>query len=277
MMLRSFEVKRYRAGAVERVVDTLAAEEPLAIHVRHWRKESQQSESLAVTMRSPGADKELAVGLLLTEGVIAGDSDVVDVHALGQEPNNEVMVELARNVDFNAWRARRSGFVSSSCGVCGKASMEQIEQVTPAAVDSNWQVTPEFIGGLPELLAAHQATFHETGGVHAAALVSLDGALVSLFEDIGRHNALDKVIGKAVLSRRLPLSEHVVFMSSRGSFELVQKAAMAGVQMLACVGGPSSLAVETARKLGMTLIGFVRGERLNVYSGDWRVKFAPLS
>jgi FdhD protein len=273
MTFRSFEIKRYKDGIVERALDSIAAEEPLAIRVLHWRKGSQQAESLAVTMRTPGADKELAVGLLLTEGVVQSSTDVVDVRALGVDPSNEVLVELARSVDFDEWRQRRNGFVSSSCGVCGKASAEQISPVISQTAGPEWRVSAGFIEALPVMLDRHQSTFHQTGGVHAAALVSLDGKLVSLFEDIGRHNALDKVIGYATLAGLLPLERHVVFMSSRGSFELIQKAAMAGVQMVASVGGPSSLAVETARSLGITLISFVRDQRFNVYSGDWRMNF----
>ena len=270
-MIRKFDIRRYEKGSVERAIDTIAEEEPLAIRVQHWRKSLQQTESLAITMRTPGADKELAVGLMLTEGVIKRRSDIEEVRCLGPEPGNEVMVELSPSVDFDEWRQRRNGFVSSSCGVCGKASAEQIEQIVPAITAASWTVKPELIHELPKLLEEHQPTFNRTGGVHAAALFSLRGKLLSLFEDIGRHNALDKVLGHAVLTDSLPLHEHLIFMSSRSSFELIQKAAMAGVQVLASVGGPSSLAVDTARRFGMTLIGFVREQRFNVYSGEWRL------
>jgi FdhD protein len=253
------------------VLDTVAAEEPLSIRVLHWRKDAAVTESLAVVMRTPGADQELAAGLLLTEGVIASRADVVEIRALGLAPSNEILVELARQVDFDAWRQRRTGFVSSSCGVCGKVRADQIQQVIPDATLSEWRVNAHFIQGLPALLQERQTTFHETGGVHAAAMVSLEGKIECLFEDIGRHNALDKVIGRAVFGDQLPLSNQVLFMSSRSSFELVQKAAMAGAQVLASVGGPSSLAIETARQLGLTLICFVRDQRFNVYSGDWRL------
>jgi FdhD protein len=223
-------------------------------------------------MRSPGADKELAAGLLLTEGVISDREDVVDIRALGIEPSNEILVDLARNVDFDSWRQQRSGFVSSSCGVCGKASAEQIQQIIPRLESGDWKVGAALIQALPQVLREQQAAFDQTGGLHAAALVSLDGELELLYEDIGRHNALDKVIGRALLGDRLPLNRQVVFMSSRSSFELIQKAAMAGVVVMASVGSPSSLAVETARLLGLTLIGFVREDRFNVYSGDWRLE-----
>ena len=222
-------------------------------------------------MRTPGADKELAAGLLLTEGIVQTRSDIVDVRSLGMEPSNEILVELAHHADFDAWRQQRSGFVSSSCGVCGKTSADQIQQAIPEMTKRDWRVKSEFIHALPMLLQAHQAEFNQTGGEHAAALVSLDGQLQGVFEDIGRHNALDKVIGRSLLCNQLPLDRHLLFMSSRSSFELVQKAAMAGAQMLASVGGPSSLAIETARRFGLTLVCFVRDQRFNVYSGDWRI------
>jgi FdhD protein len=252
-------------------MDAVAAEEPLAIRIQHWRKDALFSENLAVTMRTPGADYELAAGLLLTEGVIRNRSDIADIRHLGLEPRNEILIELARHVDFEEWRQRRNGFVSSSCGVCGKASIEQICPILPSAASSDWRVTPGFIASLPAAIQTFQTTFNETGGVHAAAVVALDGAIQGLFEDIGRHNALDKVVGHATLQGWLPLNRHVLFMSSRSSFELIQKAAMAGAWMLASVGSPSSLAIETARQVGLTLICFVRNERFNVYSGDWRL------
>jgi FdhD protein len=270
----AFDVKRWQNGIEDRVADSVAVEEPLAIHIRHWRKEASFTENLAVTMRTPGADSELAAGLLLSEGVIGAKSDIVEVRPLGVQPSNEILVELAPTVDFAAWRYQRSGFVSSSCGVCGKASADQIQQSVPEAVPAEWQVSPAFIQALPELLHSRQTSFNQTGAVHAAALLSLDGKLETLYEDIGRHNALDKVIGHATLCNQLPLNRHMLFMSSRASFELVQKAGMAGAQMLASVGGPSSLAIETARKLGLTLICFVRDGRFNVYSGEWRIKWS---
>ena len=256
---------------VDKAIDTVVIEEPLAIHVHYWRKDAAVTENLAVTMRTPGADRELAAGLLLSEGVIQSKSDLLDVRSLGTEPSNEILAELAKHVDFDAWRHRRYGFVSSSCGVCGKAGIEQIQQEIPTVNPVDWLVTSAFINALPGLLNAHQATFHQTGGVHAAALISLNGKIESLYEDIGRHNALDKVMGHAALNNQLPLNRHVLFMSSRSSFELVQKAAMAGAQMLASVGSPSTLAIETARRLGMTLVGFVRDHRFNIYSGEWRI------
>jgi len=271
-MLGIFSVRRFTGTDTERVTDQVAVEEPLAILVKHWQKNAPVTTNLAVTMRTPGHDKELTVGLLLAEGVIHGQEDLADVRVLGNEPSNEVMVELARGVDFESWRLARNGFVSSSCGVCGKRSREAMRQDMPPLQPDEFRVDARLIHSLPLALRARQPGFAETGGLHAAALVTASGEVEAVFEDIGRHNALDKLMGWALLNERVPLRERIVFMSSRGSFELVQKAAMAGVPVLATVGGPSSLAIETARELQMTLLGFVRGERFNVYAGEWRVR-----
>jgi FdhD protein len=222
-------------------------------------------------MRTPGHDKELAAGLLFSEGVIRQKEDLTGLRMLGSQPSNELLVELARGIDFAAWRLARNGFVSSSCGVCGKRTRESVRQDMPPVEADPFQVAASVIRHLPDTLRAHQKGFAETGGLHAAALVTESGEIEAVFEDIGRHNALDKLIGWATLHARTPLRERILFLSSRGSFELVQKAAMAGAPLLATVGGPSSLAIETARELHMTLVGFVRDERFNVYSGEWRI------
>jgi FdhD protein len=270
-MIRTFSVQRVNGRKAERAIDQVAAEEPLAILVSHWRKDARATESLAVTMRTPGHDKELATGLLLSEGVIRERGDLLDVRLLGSERSNEVLVELARGVDFEAWRLARHGFASSSCGVCGKRSGESLRQDMPPVEADEFRISAGVIHHLPASLRQRQRGFLETGGLHAAALVTASGEIEAVFEDIGRHNALDKLIGWAALEARTPLRERILFLSSRGSFELVQKAAMSGAPMLATVGGPSSLAIETARQLQMTLIGFVRDERFNVYAGEWRV------
>jgi FdhD protein len=270
-MTRLFSVRRIDGGNSERVMDQVAEEEPLAILLTYWQKDARITASLAVTMRTPGNDKELAVGLLLSEGVIRGRADLTDVRVLGNGPSNEVLVELARGVDFEAWRLARNGFVSSSCGVCGKRSRESVRQDMPPVEADRFCISAAMIHDLPAGLRARQRGFAETGGLHAAALVTASGEIEAVFEDIGRHNALDKLIGWAALNGLMPLRDRVLFLTSRGSFELVQKAAMAGASMLATVGGPSSLAIETARELQMTLVGFVRDGRFNVYAGEWRI------
>jgi FdhD protein len=269
--LRAFNIRRVTSAGTERVTDQTAVEEPLAIVVKHWQKDAAVTTNLAVTMRTPGHEKEQAAGLLLAEGVIRGLGDVTEIRTLGSEPSNEVLVQLAPGVDFEAWRLARNGFVSSSCGVCGKRSMEAMRQDLPAVGADEFRVAADVIHGLPAALRARQPAFGETGGLHAAALVTEGGEIEAAFEDIGRHNALDKLLGWALLNGRVPARERIVFMSSRGSFELAQKAAMAGVAVLATVGGPSSLAIETARALQMTLVGFVRNQRFNVYAGEWRI------
>jgi FdhD protein len=271
-LARRFRVKRMGSPARDagEALDSVATEEPLAIRISHWFKDTLRHEALAVTMRTPGKDAELAAGLLLAEGIIYASSDVSAIRPLGAEPSNEILVELAKDVDFESWRTSRNGFMSSSCGVCGKRSWEAIAQAIPVLND-DFQVAASAIEQLPGLLRQHQEGFGQTGGLHAAALVTREGVVEAAFEDIGRHNALDKVIGWALLNKRIPLHDRILFLSSRSSFELIQKASMAGAPLLATVGGPSSLAVETARAQGLTLIGFVRDGRFNIYSGEWRI------
>lgn len=269
--LRAFSIRRVTKSGTERVTDRVAAEEPLTIFVKYWQKDAAVTANLAVTMRTPGYEREQAAGLLLSEGIVRANADLVGIHMLGSDAPNEVLVELARSADFDAWRTARNGFVSSSCGVCGKRSIDAMRQDLPAVDSGAFRVAAETVRRLPLLLREKQPAFAETGGLHAAALITSAGGIEAVFEDVGRHNALDKLCGWALLNHRLPLRERIVFMSSRASFELVQKAAMAGASVLATVGGPSSLAVETAHALQMTLVGFVRDERFNVYAGEWRI------
>ncbi len=269
--VRQFSIRRIEHGESQRVTDIVAAEEPLEIRVQYWFKDTVAHETFAITMRTPGNESELAAGLLLSEGVIQSRAGLVCLRPLGPKPSNEILAELSKDIDFEGWRVARNGIMSSSCGICGKRSREGIVQQLPRPMEDDFTVDSAMIGRLPDLLQSRQAAFAQTGGLHGAALVSPSGAVEAVFEDIGRHNALDKLIGWCVLNDRIPLAEHILFLSSRGSFELIQKAAMAGAPILATVGGPSSLAIETAREIGATLIGFVRGERFNLYSGEWRI------
>ncbi len=274
-LVRRFSVKRIAHAQPERIVDTVAAEEPLEIRVSYWFKDVQMSDSLALAMRTPGNDRELAAGFLVSEGIVRERHDLVDLRTLGSEGSNEIVAELAKGIDFEGWRLARNTVVNSSCGICGKRSREAIARQLAAQTvhedAGSFRFDAALIETLPALLRARQQGFSQTGGLHAAALVNAAGEIEAAFEDIGRHNALDKLIGWAFLNGRTPLSNHLLFLSSRSSFELIQKTVMAGAPAIATVGGPSSLAIETAREFGVTLIGFVRDQRFNVYSGEWRL------
>lgn len=270
-LVRRYSIRRLNNGESERIVDTVAVEEPLEIRVEYWFKDAQLSQSLALAMRTPGHDRELTAGFLVSEGIVQTHDDITGLRALGPKPSNEIVAELARGVDFESWRVERTGFAGSSCGVCGKRSRDAIAAKIPAPAQDQFRVDASLIEQMPGLLRDHQAGFAQTGGLHAAALVNRLGGLEAVFEDVGRHNALDKVIGHALLNRRLPLRASMLCLSSRSSFELVQKAAIAGAPVLVTVGGPSSLAIEAARDHGLTLLGFVRDKRFNVYAGEWRI------
>jgi FdhD protein len=223
-------------------------------------------------MRTPGSDFELAAGFLFTEGVIAAAADVRSIRYCTvpreEQHYNVVSVDLTRELpDF---QPKRNFYATSSCGVCGKASLDAIE-VRCSAVADGPQVTAEVITGLPDTLRAAQRVFETTGGLHAAALFTADGKLIEVREDVGRHNALDKLVGAQLLAGNLPLADHLLMVSGRTSFEIVQKAAVAGIPVVCAVSAPSSLAVDAAHRFGMTLIGFLRGDRFNVYAGAERI------
>ncbi|WP_447647172.1 formate dehydrogenase accessory sulfurtransferase FdhD [Microbacterium forte] len=264
-------------GATRRA-DTLAVEEPLEIRVA--------GSPLAVTMRTPGHDVELAAGFLVSEGIIAQAEDFHSaIHCGGpgtggQENTYNVLdISLAYGVALPDPEAARRFYTTSSCGVCGKASIDAVRTVSrhPVSVD-DVQVGAEQIASFPDRLRAEQAAFDKTGGLHAAALFDADsGELLVLREDVGRHNAVDKVVGWALLNDRLPLRRQILQVSGRASFELVQKAAMAGIPLLSAVSAPSSLAAELAEEAGVTLIGFVRGRSMNIYTHAHRVRLDGLA
>lgn len=275
------EVERVEAAgsAVVRRVrsDRLATEEPLEIRLaaaRPGRVAGVAARRVAVTMRTPGADFELAVGFLFAEGLLQRREDVLEVRYCveAEQHYNVVSVVLAPGrVDVLDALEERRFTVTSACGVCGAGSIEQALGPALRPVASSLAVSAEALLAMPDALRSAQTLFERTGGLHAAALFTPSGELVRLREDVGRHNALDKLVGSALLAGELPLAEHVLLVSGRLSFELVQKAARAGVPVLAGVSAPSSLAVQTARAAGMTLAGFVRGTRFNVYAGGERI------
>lgn len=250
--------------------DTLAVEEPLEIRV--------DGRSLSVTMRTPGDDFDLAIGYLLTEGVIADAGDVRQaMHCLDEDENgaptyNVVDITLADGAALDTSRTQRSSYTSSACGVCGKTSIDAITAASRYAVaDDGVRVEPAVVAGLPDSLRERQRVFDRTGGLHAAGLFSARGEVLAVREDVGRHNAVDKVVGWAGREGRLPLTGHVLVVSGRASFELTQKAVMAGIPMLVSVSAPSSLAVELAEESGLTLVGFTRPPRMTVYAGAHRL------
>jgi FdhD protein len=263
------EILTVRGGRAERRADRLAGEEPMAIRVAG---PGQDPIDIAVTMRTPGFEAELAVGFLRTEGLIDG-SEIVGVAfgdpAVTSQPDDEVLVRLSRPFDASVSPTRH--FVATaSCGICGKASLDDVE-VRCDPIPGGPLVGPDVITALPDRLRGAQAMFESTGGLHAAGLFDAAGELLTVREDVGRHNALDKLIGAEVLAGRLPLNDRIVLVSGRASFELVQKAAVAGVPILCAVSAPSDLAVEAAERLGQTLIGFLRGDTFNVYAHPERI------
>jgi FdhD protein len=269
-------VLRIRDGVSSHRPDTLAAEEPMEIRVG--------GRPLTVTMRTPGDDFDLAAGFLVGEGVLhrtdqlAGIRYCAGATADGGNTYNVVDVALAAGVTPPDASLERSFYTTSSCGLCGKASLDAVRTVAPWSVaEDELRIGPERLAELPDRLRAAQKVFDSTGGLHAAGLFSAEGELLCLREDVGRHNAVDKVVGHALREGLLPLRGTVLMVSGRASFELVQKAVMAGIPLLAAVSAPSSLAVDLAAESGLTLIGFLRGSSMNVYTGAGRLVGQPVS
>ncbi len=260
-------VHEWDDGRVRAQQDYLAGEEPLEIRVGE--------HPLTVTMRTPGDDLDLAAGFLFTEGLIQRREQILSIeHATNckaTERGNIVQVKLSADVALDLEKAQRNFFAASSCGICGKASIDAVRARGVKAPNRDFHVSPETICAMPEKLRSKQQIFGRTGGLHAAGLFDAKGELLAEREDIGRHNAVDKIAGWALRDGKLPLSQCVLMVSGRGGFEIVQKAAMAGVPVVASVSACSSLAVQFAREMGMTLIGFLRDRRFVVYSGDERI------
>jgi len=251
--------------------DELAVEEPLEIQLLYANDNNRQAKSISVTMRTPGNDEELAAGFLFTEGIIDNHNQVksIDVSSLKE---NIVVVSLEEQVTPDLQKAARNFYTTSSCGVCGKASIDAIRTVSIYNdKEDDICLKAAIFYRLQDQLKKQQLIFQSTGGLHAAALFNLEGAFLRLREDVGRHNALDKLIGNALVNNELPLNRSILLLSGRASFELLQKATMAGIRIVVAVGAPSSLAVQLAREGGITLIGFLKNERFNIYSGTQRV------
>jgi FdhD protein len=263
----------YDGQHAEQRYDLLATEEPLEIRMRA----GGQQRTVAITMRTPGADFELAAGFLYNEGVLAsldalsGITYCVDRDVDEAQRYNIVNVDLYGSELPPLDALERHFTMTSACGVCGKANIDALRDRGLVPVQSALRVTAELISGLPERLVTAQRVFATTGGLHAAALFDARGGLVAVREDVGRHNALDKLIGWALMNGKLPLDEHIVLLSGRASYELLQKAISAGIAVVCAVSAPSSLAVELAREFNVTLAGFLRGKRFNVYAGAERI------
>jgi FdhD protein len=268
-------VLRVRDGVISRRPDMLAAEEPMEIRVN--------GRPLTVTMRTPGGDFDLAIGFLVSEGVVHTADDVASVRYCagatvdGGNTYNVVDVGLAAHVPPPDASLERSFYTTSSCGLCGKASLEAVRTSSAWSVaEDTLRVTPELLARMPERLREAQRVFDSTGGLHAAGLFDAEGNLLCVREDVGRHNAVDKVIGHALREGLVPLRNSMLMVSSRASFELVQKAVMAGIPLLAAVSAPSSLAVDLADDNGLTLVGFLRGSSMNIYAGTDRIERVPV-
>ncbi|MHC5262267.1 formate dehydrogenase accessory sulfurtransferase FdhD [Streptomyces sp. UC4497] len=265
------KVIRIRDGHVSTRPDTLVAEEPLEIRLN--------GKPLAITMRTPGDDFPLAAGFLVSEGVLGTADDLQNIVYCagatedGSNTYNVVDVRTTPGVELPDITLERNVYTTSSCGLCGKASLDAVRTTArfPIADNPPLRIEPELLASLPDRLREAQRVFDRTGGLHAAALFDEEGRLVDIREDVGRHNAVDKLVGRALQNGELPLSRSILMVSGRASFELAQKAVMAGIPMLAAVSAPSSLAVDLAAETGLTLVGFLRGSSMNVYAGEERI------
>jgi FdhD protein len=282
-------VAKVTGQILHQVKDSLAIEEPLEIQRTSGPSNARQTRSISVTMRTPGNDFDLAAGFLMTEGVIRDANDIEQITYAGysfnegtQSPQamnvlklgskqNTVRVDLASEVAVNVGSLQRNFYATSSCGICGKASLLALRTVCPPRAMNNFRIDAQMLYRLPERLRASQGVFDRTGGLHGAGLFDSAGTLLALREDVGRHNAVDKLIGSEFLSDRTPLRDRLLLLSGRASFELLQKALMGGLPMVAAVGAPSSLAVQVAKEFDITLVGFLREDHFNIYHGCERI------
>lgn len=275
---RLIQVLKISGGESHLQEDIVAVEEPLEIRLAFGPAGMRQQQSISITMRTPGNDAELATGFLYTEGIIREKEEIKGVREVPSwnkdEQGNIVEVELGEHTVVNMQRLDRHFYTSSSCGVCGKSSIESVRMVRMPDLMSGFPLfSTTLLSGLSGILRQQQSIFELTGGLHAAALFDASGKLCILKEDVGRHNAVDKLVGLALQQDMIPLQAYLLLVSGRVSFELVQKAIMAGIPILAAVGAPSSLAIELAREAGMTIIGFLRDGKMNIYCGEERIDF----
>lgn len=272
----SLPITKISSSGITETSDALAIEEPLEIRLEYGPKENRSAQNISVTMRTPGNDAELALGFLFTEGIIPKHEDVDQIEhcfiACAENKENVIQVSLGEDAIPHLQNTERNFYTTSSCGVCGKGSINAIRTVgNYIDQEDNNLVNAAILHQLPETLSHHQKVFADTGGLHASALFTPNGELLLVREDVGRHNALDKLIGAALNKNWLPLTNNILLLSGRASFELVQKAAMAGITVIAAVGAPSSLAVQLAEEFNITLIGFLRNNRFNIYTAAHRI------
>ena len=274
---KEISITQYSSGGTSGKIDHVAIEEPLEIRVVSGPETKRRGKSLSITMRTPGHDEELALGFLFTEGILTSIAQVVRVEycgplAEGQKQKNTIRIELSNDAEFDPQKLQRHFYTTSSCGVCGKASLEALYQQSFAPVTSQLQISASKVSELPSRLRCQQESFQRTGGIHAAGMFDREGNLMELREDVGRHNALDKLIGTSFRNGELPASERMLVVSGRASFELLQKSLAAGFPVFVAVGAPSSLAVELATEFGITLIGFASESKFNVYCHAHRIR-----
>lgn len=263
-------IQKIADGTIHTLQDNLATEEPLEIRLSYVEQQRIE-KTISITMRTPGSDDELGAGFLFNEGIIQSKEQLAAATAIAVN-ENKVLISLHENTSPHLQQADRNFYTTSSCGVCGKSSMDAIRTVSPFQQQpDDIRIASSIITGLSDTLQKQQALFNSTGGLHASALFDLAGNFITLREDVGRHNALDKLIGNAFLQNNLPLGNHILLLSGRASFELIQKAVMAGIKVVAAIGAPSSLAVHLAKENGTTLIGFLRSNRFNIYAGSERI------
>ncbi len=272
------EIIKVNHSDIEYVNDMLSVEEPLEIILVHFLDGIWVEKNIAVTMRTPGNDIELTTGFLFTEGIIQSFNQINKIEEFGSvEPfdgltSNQIKFHLNGNIQFDLSKLERNFYTTSSCGVCGKASIDAVKIACPIIVPSEkWKIEKKVLLTLNDRLRNAQENFNYSGGIHASALFNLIGELIDIKEDVGRHNALDKLIGSVVQKNEIPLFNHILFLSGRVSFELVQKASMVGFRMICAVGAPSSLAVDLAQELDITLVGFLRDNRFNIYAAPERI------
>jgi FdhD protein len=270
-------ISKVRAGVPEALTDSVAVEEPLEIRLGYTTPDGRATRSISITMRTPGNDQELAAGFLFTEAIISQASDIASIETCGPPApdsgnHNVIRVDLAASVTVDLGRLQRHFYTTSSCGVCGKTSLDalRVNGAEPLEM-TDTTFSRAVLTGIPEALREAQHTFDKTGGLHAAAAFNSEGDLIVVMEDVGRHNAVDKVVGSLLLNNSLPANNLGLMVSGRTSFELMQKTLVAGMPLLAAVSAPSSLAVQLAKEFNMSLIGFLRGDTFNIYAGEERI------